>query len=243
MNSLQAVDIAPLNRLVGCRSQDGVNLISVPDSANLKPVAKLPSKRLTKHMESEKITELEAPDNSQAMIALMQQVADQRDRAAFMQIFKHFAPRVKSFLVGRGLNQDTADGVLQEAMLAVWVKAGSYDPAKAGVSTWIFTIARYKYIDRMRRDGRRKTESDEPDLRASDTPVSEDEVLEIQRKDAVQAAIANLPEDQQSVIFLSFIKGLAHSEIAQQLGLPLGTVKSRIRRAFGQLREELGEVM
>ena len=79
-------------------------------------------------------------------------------------------------------------------------------------------------------------------MRASESPISDEEVMQQQRDDAVQAAIENLPEDQQSVIFLSFIRGLTHSEIAEQLGMPLGTVKSRIRRAFGQLREELGEV-
>jgi RNA polymerase sigma-70 factor (ECF subfamily) len=182
-------------------------------------------------------------ENSQEMIACMALIADKRDRAAFMRVYEYFAPRVKSFLVGRGLNQAAADDVLQEAMLAVWEKAHSYNSEKAAVSTWIFTVARYKYIDRLRRDGRQKTDSDEPDLRASNSPVSDDEVLQQQRQNAVQAAIAQLPEDQQSVIFLSFIKGLAHSEIAEQLGLPLGTVKSRIRRAFGRLREELGDLL
>jgi len=182
-------------------------------------------------------------DNTEHLLACMVRVSTERDRASFLVIYKHFAPRVKAFLVGRGLNQQTADDVLQEAMLAVWQKAHNYSPEKAGLSTWIFTIARYKYIDKLRHEGRRKTESDEPDLRASDAPVSDDEVMQQQRQDAVQGAISRLPSDQQSVIFLSFIKGLSHSEIAEQLGLPLGTVKSRIRRAFGQLREELGEVM
>jgi len=176
------------------------------------------------------------------MVALVVLVAENRDRTAFMQIFRHFAPRVKGFLVGRGLTSHAADDVLQEVMLAIWNKAGSYDPAKAAISTWIFTIARYKYIDRLRRESRHKTDSDDLDLKPSDAPVADDDVLQDQRQNAVQAAIANLPADQQSVIFLSFIKGLAHSEIAEQLGLPLGTVKSRIRRAFARLREELGEM-
>ena len=89
---------------------------------------------------------------------------------------------------------------------------------------------------------RRQTDSDDLDLKPSDAPIADDDVLQDQRQNAVQAAIASLPADQQSVIFLSFIKGLAHSEIAEQLGLPLGTVKSRIRRAFARLREELGEI-
>ena len=181
-------------------------------------------------------------DENQQMVALVVLVAENRDRTAFMQIFRYFAPRVKGFLVGRGLTSHAADDVLQEVMLAIWNKAGSYDPAKAAISTWIFTIARYKYIDRLRRESRHKTDSDDLDLKPSDAPVADEDVLQDQRQIAVQAAIANLPADQQSVIFLSFIKGLAHSEIAEQLGLPLGTVKSRIRRAFARLREELGEM-
>jgi RNA polymerase sigma-70 factor (ECF subfamily) len=184
-----------------------------------------------------------SPDESQQMAGLLVLVAGNQDRTAFMQIYGYFAPRVKGFLVSRGLTTHAADDVLQEVMMAIWNKAGSYDPAKAAVSTWIFTIARYKYIDRLRRESRHKSESDDLiDLKESDAPIADDNVLQDQRQNAVQAAIANLPADQQSVIFLSFIKGLAHSEIAEKLGLPLGTVKSRIRRAFARLREELGEV-
>lgn len=186
-------------------------------------------------------------DNNSEMVALISLIAEQRDRDAFLQLYKHFAPRVKSFLKSRGLADQAANDVLQIAMLAVWEKAHLYNAEKAGVSTWIFTIARYKYIDSMRRSGRQATElavqGDEPDRRAADTPVAEDEVMHDQRKVAVQKAIAGLPADQQSVIYLSFINGLTHSEIALRLGLPLGTVKSRIRRAFEGLRKDLGEVL
>jgi RNA polymerase sigma-70 factor (ECF subfamily) len=251
MSSLQSLALRQRGFLPGGYQRDeGVNLIE-PVSLLVKPSDPL-SELQTKLMEpSQDASQLgrpsvgeESTDNTQELLACMDLVANERDRAAFMKIFQHFAPKVKGFLVNRGLNQQTADDVLQEAMLAVWQKAHNFDQAKAGLSTWIFTIARYKYIDRLRHDGRRKTEQDdEPDLRASDAPLSDDEVLEDQRKDAVQSAISRLPADQQTVIFLSFIKGLSHSEIAAQLDMPLGTVKSRIRRAFGQLREELGEVM
>jgi RNA polymerase sigma-70 factor (ECF subfamily) len=227
---------------------DGVNLINlVSFERNHSAASGLRTIRMASNSESQQLpasaADQEKTEETKALLSCMDLVAAKRDRAAFLKIFKHFAPKVKGFLVGRGLNQSTADDVLQEVMLAVWQKAENYSSAKAGLSTWIFTIARYKYIDRLRHDGRRKTEQDEPDLRASDTPVSDDEVFQEQRKDAVQEAISRLPEDQQSVIFLSFIKGLSHSEIAEQLGQPLGTVKSRIRRAFGQLREELGELL
>ena len=173
------------------------------------------------------------------MVALMQAVAQHRSRDAFQQIFHHFAPQVKAFLINRGLSHAAADDVLQEVMLGVWNKAGSYDSKKAKVRTWVFTIARYKYIDRLRHEGRRPTETADFDLHEADSELSDDGVFQAQSQDAVKAAITNLPEDQKAVIFLSFVKGLSHSEVAEQLTLPLGTVKSRIRRAFAQLREEL----
>jgi RNA polymerase sigma-70 factor (ECF subfamily) len=197
-------------------------------SGHLKAVASAPEQATTLTLE--------------AMVPLMAAIAEQQDRQAFMQVYKYFAPKVKSFLMGKGLPHAAADDVMQEVMLAVWQKASSYDAAKAKLSTWVFTIARYKYIDRLRHEGRRPTESADFILHESENMLSDDEVLQEQRQDTVQLAIAKLPANQQGVIFLSFIKGLAHGEIADQLGIPLGTVKSRIRRSFAQLREELADL-
>jgi RNA polymerase sigma-70 factor (ECF subfamily) len=188
------------------------------------------------------LAEQSVSQNADALLPLIAAIAQKQDRQAFVQVYGYFAPRVKSFLVGKGLTQAAADDVMQEAMLAVWKKASSYDAAKAKLSTWVFTIARYKYIDRLRHEGRRPTESADFDLHEAKDMLSDDEVFQGQRQDAVQVAIAKLPANQQSVIFLSFIKGLAHNEIAEQLGIPLGTVKSRIRRSFAQLREELADL-
>jgi RNA polymerase sigma-70 factor (ECF subfamily) len=173
---------------------------------------------------------------------LIARIAEQRDRAAFIEVFNYFAPRVKSFLMNRGRNQHSAEDVLQEVMIAVWEKSYLYKREKASVSTWLFTIARYKHIDRLRKDGRHSLQSDEPDLRASEEPGTDDNVLQAQRDAAVQKVVAQLPADQQTVIVMSFTQGLSHSEIAERLGLPLGTVKSRIRRAFQRMREDLGEI-
>ena len=177
----------------------------------------------------------------QAMAGLIEQIARRQDRSAFIQLYKHFAPRVKSFLIGKGLNSATADDVLQEVMLAIWQKSHLYNPAKAAASTWIFTIARNKYVDRLRREQRHQCESDEPDLRAGDAMESTDEVLQQEKKNAVHEALQRLRPEQQEVVVLSFIKGLAHSEIAQHLSLPLGTVKSRIRISLQHLRNDLGD--
>jgi RNA polymerase sigma-70 factor (ECF subfamily) len=173
---------------------------------------------------------------------LLGRIARQRDRSAFIEVYEYFAPRVKSFLLGQGVAPAEADDVLQEAMLAVWNKAGQFDPAKAAPSTWIFAIARNKRIDRVRRAMKPELDPDEPSLQPAAPDAAEDELLQGQRKAAVATALAELPEDQRTVIQLSFMNGLSHGEIAERLGLPLGTVKSRIRLAFGRLRNELGEM-
>jgi len=174
--------------------------------------------------------------------ALLRQIAANRDRAAFVEIYQYFAPRVKSFLLGQGVVPAAADDILQEVMLAVWNKAGLFNPDKAAPSTWIFAIARNKRIDRIRRESKPELDPEEPSLQPAAPDAADDDVLQGQRKGAVAAALAELPEDQRIVIQLSFMKGLSHGEIAAQLGLPLGTVKSRIRLAFGRLRNELGEM-
>jgi RNA polymerase sigma-70 factor (ECF subfamily) len=190
----------------------------------------------------------------QDMAALVARVSDHRDRDAFIKLYQYFAPRVKSFLMGKGLSEQPAEDVLQEAMLAVWQKAGSYKPEKAAVSTWIFTIARNKFIDLLRRDERRKESTidsfgtssegtgEAPEFQlVDDGPIADEQVLQEQRNAVVRAALSRLPQDQQGVIAMSFIQGLAHGEIANILGLPLGTVKSRIRLGFKRMREEIGE--
>ena len=170
-------------------------------------------------------------------------IAEHRDRAAFVSLYEYFGPRVKSFLIGQRVLPDVADEVLQEVMLAVWNKARLFNPDKAAASTWIFAIARNKRIDRIRKDTNPDLDPEEPNLLPGDFAAADDSLLDQQRKHAVAEAMAELPDDQRNVIELSFMKGLSHSEIAEQLGLPLGTVKSRIRLAFQRLRGELGEIL
>lgn len=174
--------------------------------------------------------------------ALLGLIAANRDRAAFIEVYEYFAPRVKSFLLGQGVVPAAADDILQEVMLAVWNKAGLFNPDKAAPSTWIFAIARNKRIDRIRRETKPELDPEEPSLQPAAPDAADDDLMHGQRRTAVAAALAELPEDQRIVIQLSFMKGLSHGEIAAQLGLPLGTVKSRIRLAFGRLRNELGDL-
>lgn len=169
--------------------------------------------------------------------SLIDAVARDRDRAAFARLFGYFAPRVKSFLMRSGLADSAAEEVTQEVMIAVWRKASYFDPSKAGASTWVFTIARNQRIDRLRRARSRTADhlpdpSDEPDM----SPSGEDITLIAEREEGVRKALASLPNDQSTIVRLSFFAEKPHAEIARELGIPLGTVKSRVRLALNRLR-------
>lgn len=167
-------------------------------------------------------------------------VADQ-DRAAFAQLFEYFAPRVKSYMLRLGSDDSQAEELAQETMVTVWRKASQYDPGRAAASTWIFTIARNRRIDAFRRTNRPELDPDDPAL-VPDPPPQGDAVVEQKQNAArVQAALATLPEEQRQVLHMSFFDEKTHSEIAEQLDLPLGTVKSRIRLAFGRVKASIGD--
>lgn len=179
----------------------------------------------------------ETAPSPEELIGLIDAVAREQDRNAFARLFGYFAPRVKSFLMRSGLADSAAEEVTQEVMIAVWRKASYFDPGKAGVSTWVFTIARNQRIDRLRRTRSRTADdlldpSDETDL----SPSGEDITIVAEREQGVRAALANLPAEQATILNLSFFAEKPHAEIARELGIPLGTVKSRVRLALSRLR-------
>jgi len=176
-------------------------------------------------------------DKSQAILA----VARTRDRESFRVLFLHFAPRVKSYLIKHGTQALLADELAQETLLTVWRKAESFDPLRASASTWIFTIARNLRIDMMRRSARRDIPADYAED-ALAVPSPGDEYLSSERNQKLAEALKNLPQDQADVVRLSFFEEKPHPEIAAQLGIPLGTVKSRLRLAMNRLRNVLEEV-
>jgi len=173
--------------------------------------------------------------------ALVAAVAQARDRAAFQALFDHFAPRVKGYLMRLGAGSAVAEDLAQEAMLAVWRKAGLFDPAKASASTWIFTIARNLRIDAIRKERRPEPDPADPLQRPEAERAADETVDWAKAEDRLRAALADLPREQSQVIELSFLAEKPHSVIAAELGLPLGTVKSRIRLAMARLRVALGD--
>ena len=166
---------------------------------------------------------------------LLLAVAQKQDKAAFAELFEYFAPRIKSFLMKGGAAPDQADELAQETMITVWQKAASFDPAKASASTWIFTIARNKRIDAIRKTPRPEVDADDLDL-ADDAPSASDEIAQGQETDIMARAIQNLPQEQADLLYKSFFEDKTHADIAKETNLPLGTVKSRIRLALDRLR-------
>ena len=170
---------------------------------------------------------------------LITRVAQNRDRQAFAQLFDHFAPRLKSFMMRKNTSAELAEDLVQEAMISVWTKAAMYEPSKGSVTTWVFTIARNLRIDRIRRDVHMPTtelgDYDEPS-----EAVEGEELLGRKQEDGLVArALQSIPEEQRQILVLSFVEEMPQSEIAEKLAIPLGTVKSRMRLAYGHLRRIL----
>lgn len=172
---------------------------------------------------------------------LTRRIAEHKDRDAFARLFQHFAPRVKSYLMRTGSSEQMAEDLSQEALVTVWRKAALFDPAQAAVSTWIFTIARRLRIDAARRHRLEDTGDDSYDfdrLEADQRDVGEHtDAVRLSRR--IRDALGRLPAEQAQVLRLSYYDDEPHARIAAELGLPLGTVKSRIRLAVAQLRKML----
>lgn len=177
-----------------------------------------------------------APEDGRNYEDLLRAVAQAGDREAYAALFRHFAPRVRAFLVKMGLAPNAAEELAQETLLTVWRKASYFDPARAGAATWIYTIARNLFIDLKRRERHRAALAAD----ALDEPVDEmsgEHILMGAERDArVRAALSALSEEQATIVKLSFFQEKPHSAIAEELGIPLGTAKSRVRLALGRLR-------
>ena len=176
-------------------------------------------------------------NNKKVWAELIKKVETLKDTSAFEELFNHFAPRVKAFLMKSGADPQMAEECSQEVMATVWRKAHLFDPARASVSTWIFTIARNKKIDAIRKLNRPEPEQLYPE---QDYEPDQEEVVELQQEtERLATALGELPEKQRVLIEKAYLGELSHSEIAEITGLPLGTIKSRIRLALEKLRHSM----
>jgi RNA polymerase sigma-70 factor (ECF subfamily) len=166
-------------------------------------------------------------------------VASHRDREAFAALFDHFAPRIHAFLLRSGMEPTTADDVTQVVMMKLWHRADLFDPEKSSPATWLFQIARNARVDHLRRQRNEAPLGDEA-LSIPDIAPPPDTTLDtLQWEERVRVALTTLPAEQLAIIKLAYFDGLTHSEIAHRTGLPLGTVKARIRLALVRLRRSL----
>ncbi len=175
---------------------------------------------------------------------LIEKIADGGDRAAFGELFKHFAPRVKTFMRRSGIAESSAEELAQETLLTVWRKAALFDPASGSAATWIFTISRNLRIDALRRDRRggiAMTGEVEDEFDIDESPLPDAILSAAQSARRLRSVLAELPAEQRLVIELSFYDDKAHADIAKTLSIPLGTVKSRLRLAMSRLRHLLGD--
>lgn len=164
-------------------------------------------------------------------------VRDARDRAAFAKLFDYFAPRLRGMLMKNGFGAAQADDVIQDVMLSVWRKAASFNPERANVSGWIFQIARNRQIDVIRKE--RRPMPEELAMPES-TDMDGEQVLGIEQEVAtLREAIGRLNPEQRDLVQKAYLGELTHSEIQAQTGLPLGTIKSRIRLGLERLRHDL----
>lgn len=175
-------------------------------------------------------------DNTDWGVSL-RRIAQTQDTEAFAALFAHFGPRVKAYLMKSGADAASAEECAQDVMVTVWRKAAQFDPARASAATWIFTIARNRRIDMLRRD--KRPEPEDLPWGPEAEPDQEDALAMRQETAQLAEALRSLPEAQRMMIERAYFHDLSHSEIADATGLPLGTIKSRIRLALERLRHTL----
>jgi RNA polymerase sigma factor (sigma-70 family) len=168
---------------------------------------------------------------------LIMRVRDTQDKSAFAALFSHFAPRIKGFLMKSGANASLAEECAQDVMATLWQKSHLFDPSRASAATWIFTIARNRRIDALRKS--RRPEPEDLPWGPEAEPDQQDALELAQDTERLAEALALLPDKQRELIERAYFGDLSHSEIAAETGLPLGTIKSRIRLALDRLRHKL----
>lgn len=196
------------------------------------------------HLSTQQRTQMQSTDSDKPFkddwSPVLKTIARDRDRQAFARLFDHFAPKIKSYgmmLKSQHTSAQMAEELVQDVMIKVWLKAHCFDSEKASASTWIFTIARNCRTDFIRKANRINTSLTADDL----WPMAEEEEpftsLHHRRIEKnIHNAVSKLPAEQADVLKRIYIEGKSHSEVSAATGLPLGTVKSRVRLAVSKLR-------
>lgn len=171
--------------------------------------------------------------------AALNRLKETRDEAAYEDLYRYYAPRLRSFMRRRGLEERQSHELAQDVMGRVWEKTDLYDPLKASASTWIFSLARNMLIDAVRKRRRAEVDMTDPMLVPDSPPAPDAGLTARDRTSALRSAIATLPEDQATVLTRIYLDGMRQIDVAEQLNIPLNTVKSRVRLAIGKLRASM----
>jgi RNA polymerase sigma factor (sigma-70 family) len=205
-----------------------------PDATRAGQPYAVPAGALLQRRERQTVTDGMTETDWSAMIL---RIRDHQDQAAFAAIFRHFAPRIKGFLMKSGASATLAEECAQDVMATLWQKSHLFDPARASAATWIFTIARNRRIDALRKS--RRPEPEDLPWGPEAEPDQQDALELAQDTEKLGEALALLPDKQRELIEKAYFGDLSHSEIAAETGLPLGTIKSRIRLALERLRHKM----
>jgi len=173
--------------------------------------------------------------------AWLHSIANQQDARALSDLFEVYGPKLKGWLMARGVGNGTAEDIVQDVMIKVWTRAELFDPAKASFATWVYRLTRNKWIDHKRKHGRMDVR--DPELMKviadDEVPSAEQEFMTQQSTDVLREHISRLTDAQQMAIRMAFIEFKTHKEISAETGLPLGTVKTRIRSAINALKSSM----
>jgi RNA polymerase sigma factor (sigma-70 family) len=194
-------------------------------------VSLLPTARRMQQLASQ------SPDDPEFWSGKVQAVAARRDVDAFILVFEHFGPRLKRYLMGLNADEAQADELVQETMLRLWRRAELFDAARASVTTWLFRIARNLFLDRVRGQRHALTRQDALDALEADDAEGGEHLLDVAR---LEHAIQALPPQQARMLRMAYFEAKTHSQIAEELAMPLGSVKSSIRRSFAKLKVAMG---
>ena len=169
------------------------------------------------------------------IIELIKKVAEERNEIAFSEIFDFIAPKINAYYIKNNLGIEQAEELTQEVLSTIWLKADLFDPEKSKFITWSFTIARNKKIDFYRKN--KKNDINEEDIR--DFLYENNKTNDYEIDSTIKKITQELDESQKKLIKMSFFEQKSHKNIAAELEIPLGTVKSRIRSSLNKMQKHI----
>ena len=169
------------------------------------------------------------------VIELIKKISEERNEIAFSEIFDFIAPKINAYYIQNNLSIEQAEELTQEVLSTIWLKAELFNPEKSKFITWSFTIARNKKIDYYRRN--QKNVANEEDIR--DFLYTENKSDDYEIESTIKDITKDLDENQKKLIKMSFFEQKSHKNIARELEIPIGTVKSRIRASLNKMQKHI----